>query len=337
MGRKLVISGTALTDTTGPKIRNLDPIESEGSILLIDPTHPSRQWQPGVPVDGAALPNLFAGNIASIYGTGNPADYDAAMVRPAAFTGTAGLLERTTKGGLHAISPQAGTAIHQSGPVVAFSVAFIKWILARPENDFYVSVWANTTRIPSQSYAAAGFLSLNGDSQQTNSSLFHAAPAPVPENAWATRPIANAGPSMGQHQAPAGTPTGPKYLSMAATGWNTATAGLEKSIPGDGTNTAVTGSYAGGGIAFGSSANWRGVGSTGVEAVSDFNAGGSTAANKDKQPSMVFYRVYMENLTISRRTHAQIDALDYALYQKEVLTPGGRFYGDTFTNPSTLA
>jgi hypothetical protein len=40
--------------------------------------------------------------------------------------------------------------------------------------------------------------------------------------------------------------------------------------------------------------------------------------------------------TVSGRTYEQVAAIDQALYTKEVLTAGGRYYGDTYTNPTTI-
>lgn len=54
-------------------------------------------------------------------------------------------------------------------------------------------------------------------------------------------------------------------------------------------------------------------------------------------PSWVFYRMYVEDLTVSGRTYAQVDAIESALYSKHVLTAGGRYFGDTFTSPSTIS
>lgn len=55
------------------------------------------------------------------------------------------------------------------------------------------------------------------------------------------------------------------------------------------------------------------------------------------QPSAVFYRFYLEDLTVSGRSYAQVDALDYAEYTRQVLTPGGRYYGDAVpTDPATI-
>lgn len=53
--------------------------------------------------------------------------------------------------------------------------------------------------------------------------------------------------------------------------------------------------------------------------------------------AQIFYRGYIEDLTVSGRTYEQVDALDFAEYTKQVLTPGGRYHGDTVaTDPATL-
>ena len=54
------------------------------------------------------------------------------------------------------------------------------------------------------------------------------------------------------------------------------------------------------------------------------------------KPSRAVYRMYIEDLTVSGRTYAQVDAIDYAQFTKDVLTVGGRYYGDTYTDPTTL-
>jgi hypothetical protein len=52
--------------------------------------------------------------------------------------------------------------------------------------------------------------------------------------------------------------------------------------------------------------------------------------------SWAFYRAYIEDLTLSGRTWAEVNAIDYALYQAAFGTDG-RFEGDTtFTAPSTI-
>ena len=49
--------------------------------------------------------------------------------------------------------------------------------------------------------------------------------------------------------------------------------------------------------------------------------------------SQILYRMYLEDLTVSGRTYAAAAAADLALYTA-AFAPGGKFYGDTFTNPA---
>lgn len=62
----------------------------------------------------------------------------------------------------------------------------------------------------------------------------------------------------------------------------------------------------------------------------------SLVSNPDDLPSWCLYRAYVEDLTVSGRTYAQVDALDLAAYTT-AFASGGRFYGDTLTAPATLA
>lgn len=65
---------------------------------------------------------------------------------------------------------------------------------------------------------------------------------------------------------------------------------------------------------------------------------GTSLSGRQRQfSSSVFYRFYVEDLTLSGRTYSEVSALDQQLYTAEVLTEGGRYYGDTFTAPSTIA
>lgn len=52
--------------------------------------------------------------------------------------------------------------------------------------------------------------------------------------------------------------------------------------------------------------------------------------------SAVVYRIYLEDLTVSGRTFAEALAADDAEHTKQVLTAGGRYFGDTNTNPTTV-
>lgn len=49
-----------------------------------------------------------------------------------------------------------------------------------------------------------------------------------------------------------------------------------------------------------------------------------------EQPAVILYRVYLEDLTVSGRTYAQASDADNAAYNREVLTAGGRYHGDSY-------
>lgn len=66
------------------------------------------------------------------------------------------------------------------------------------------------------------------------------------------------------------------------------------------------------------------------------NFGSWQAFNLNKCSSRIIYRVYVEDLTVSGRSYATVDAIDYAMYQA-AFTSGGKFYDDTYTAPSTIA
>ena len=53
------------------------------------------------------------------------------------------------------------------------------------------------------------------------------------------------------------------------------------------------------------------------------------------RPSYILYRVYIEDLSKSGRTYEQVKAIDDAEFAK-AFGVGGKFYGDTWSNPATL-
>lgn len=63
----------------------------------------------------------------------------------------------------------------------------------------------------------------------------------------------------------------------------------------------------------------------------------SSAADQLRLPSYVWYRTYVEDLTVSGRSYASVNSADLARFNAEVLAEGGGFYADTFTPPAALA
>lgn len=60
------------------------------------------------------------------------------------------------------------------------------------------------------------------------------------------------------------------------------------------------------------------------------------SARVNNMPSILFYRAYVEDLTVSGRTFAQVAAIDEAEYIAQVRTEGGRYFGDTWNVPSAV-
>ena len=52
--------------------------------------------------------------------------------------------------------------------------------------------------------------------------------------------------------------------------------------------------------------------------------------------SDIIYGLYSEDLTVSGRTYAQAHAAVFERYTSTVKTPGGRYYGDAWTDPTTV-
>jgi hypothetical protein len=281
MGRKLVLTGTALTDTDAPRLIDIDALESSGSLVLVDPTHPAGAWASGVPSNGGTVPNLLASR-ASALGVSVPT---VDVVVGAGWTGGKGLLERTTKGGLHGVVSRT-LADTTTTAYVSLPASVRTYLLANPTHDIYLSSWVRVTRQQTQNTYVAVLGNLSGVS--TNYLMY----ARLAANSPATGRVA-------------ALTTGPTMMSNHAASW-TGTA------PGSAANMLARAMFVG---------------------ASNFT-GSSTAARG--LAGLVQYRVYLEDLTVSGRTYAEVDALDDALYTTEVLTVGGRYYGDTFTDPATI-
>jgi hypothetical protein len=65
------------------------------------------------------------------------------------------------------------------------------------------------------------------------------------------------------------------------------------------------------------------------------NAMGDSASDYGKVGSYILYRIYIEDLTVSGRTYEQLEALD-AKAHAQAFGTGGRYAGDTYTNPGAI-
>lgn len=278
-----LLSPVTFSDTTLP----LFPLEVvPGTILLLEPAR-SASFS-GVPSTGTAVPDL-AGNLA---GAGGILQYSN-------MTGTTGKVERTTKGGIHAIKT-ASSVFAYAG--ITINQATLQYILTNISHKFFFSVWGRYTRAglsPNDANFAFSFSTTPSTSQLLVASM--------PDGTFS--PSATL---QGTTKFPAGSmvsPASPSEIYSAAS-----VQGYTGSID----KTAAQAEA-------GRMCDMFGVGSFGP-----FNPGNGNAASK------VFYRAFIEDITVSGRSFAQLSAIDYGFFVKQVQTAGGRYYGDTFTDPATI-
>lgn len=303
-GRKLVLTGVTITDETAPVLVRIDPIESEGSLFLLDATHPVQQWPSGVPSNGGPLPNLFADRAAALTGVA-PSALDG-VTKWSGMSGAQGLLERSEKGGLHAIysnTNETNTGNSSSCYVlIEYSADLIRYIGEHYDDELYLSYWAYATR-PQP----------GGGEYNTQAAI-----------AYVNTSTSNYKYLVGANAIDGGSGLTTKRVSVVGS-------------PGGGTGPIIQNVSRAGH----SNAAPNNVPNYDDQCTYPWQIGNARTVNsymtaKANVMSAIVYRLYLENLTVSGRPYDEVDAIDYALFEKEVLTPGGRYYGDTFTDPATI-
>jgi hypothetical protein len=272
--------GVAFTDTSMPVIRN-DRLLTHGSLTLITPQHGMQAWPAGVPANGVALPNIAADEAAAL-GIADPG------VGAVVGLGAGLTFERTAKGGLHGIVPQAVAPAVGAYMSLNMSPGLKAYILANPAHSYFLSLRSRTTRLTASGTNSLAYSLVRSVANSTLISLLHSA--------------SNGTGVLGRRNA-AVTNTDPVLRNIANS------------------NGVITGYAA---DASASLATWGRIG--------PFNSG---VADAQRLPSWIFYQAYLEDLTVSGRTYAQVDALDAELFGRD-FGVGGKFYGDTFTSPSTV-
>jgi hypothetical protein len=145
---------TAIGAFSGPKL-SIDPMLNPGTLLLVDASHDVSPWVPGVPV--ATVPNLAdAANPLTVTNTLTP---------------TSGVVERTAKGGLHAIVSQVGGSVNLKYTLSA--AALRAYLVANPGHAYYSSLWSRITRLSIESPPGpvnrfTGFLSSGNSDTMSN-------------------------------------------------------------------------------------------------------------------------------------------------------------------------
>lgn len=292
-------------DTERPAALSIDPVLAPtGALMLVDPSNPFfDDTISGVPAHGATVANLAWQSATPAVG-GTKATL-AAVVDSVGLTGNKGKVERTSKGGIHVIFSQVNNS--DASDRTRFSLLLPQpiraYLDANTDHSIFLSLWGRSTRRTTA--ATSQVVSIAGLDAGTGSFRAY-----LNENG-------NNGPTSGGNaflgaRGAGVTPLGNYIKNVGAKG----TAGSYRS------DTTPT-----------ERAKVWSIGNIGP--LNTYNAG-EQPAPFGHSGSHILYRAYLEDLTISGRTYAQVDAMDNSYYTETVLTPGGRYYGDTFTNPSTL-
>ncbi|KZF01650.1 MULTISPECIES: hypothetical protein [unclassified Rhodococcus (in: high G+C Gram-positive bacteria)] len=288
---------------SGPVVPDTDSRLHSGSLLLLDVMHSSAPLAAGVPADASLIPNIAHTQAAAAIG-GSPTEAAlAGIFKTNALTGSVGLLERSSKGGIHAIVTQGTLALSAGGAAILVPTAIRQYMFDNPTHGIYMSQWTNRTRAQTLTTGTTNFkFAISASSSAlANYKLGH-----VSLGSQSERPTSASGTFLGKRTGVSGNEVGSQFVNSASNGW---------------TGTAPT--------------------SLATLSAYGFNVGSPlTSPTTNRQASgfssEIFYACYIEDLTVSGRTYAEVDALDQAAFTAAFGT-GGRYNGDTYTAPSTIA
>lgn len=252
--------------------------------MLIDPTHPTSPWASGKPLAGDIVPNVAAKYALAAAKTGGLDSYNASVTD--SISGTPkGLIERTSKGGLHVVVDTSAVP----------SPGIRSWALTNPQIKAYL------TANPTHSY----FMGFSGQTTR----------AKAVENRDLRRryvgySASNSKPFGGLHETDDGI--------VGAS--STYVIGERPSPPKVGIRVADA--------AF-SRMN--------IEAsTSDAFFLQSTFSDLAGNPSTILYSLVIHDMTVSGATYAELDGHWLARHKALAETRGGRYYGDTYTKPTSV-
>lgn len=283
------------TDNTLPVYQNDSILTTGNGSLFLADV---RTLPSGVPVHGQAINNLAATQAAAI-GISGDSSGSFRMIGTPVSSGYA-LLERSGKGGIHCIFTNAQTVSTSQGFRVQIPMNIMNYMINNRNNTFYVSQWRALTRAASTTSPDGAKCTMGIETGNTSGwgRMVHTSSQLKPGGADL----------VGSNLSVTRNTVGNAYESIAGR------------IPSTDTLSSTT---------FNSDSVSRDVAQWGkVGAQNNYppNSG---------LPSMIFYRGYIEDLTVSGRTFTQVDAIDKALYDA-AFASGGRFNGDTYTAVSTL-
>lgn len=281
---------------TGPKIMS-DPMENAGSLMLVEPGHPVSSWS-GVPSNGQALPNLVASSADALGITGAPSWYFNGL------TGNKGRVERTAKGGVHGIvSASVAPGAAGVGAAVELPVSLVGYLIANPTHHYYYSMIDRQTRMGASTPRSRLMV---GAGDGVNMHTYWYKSGIRPDFAWSNTWIG------GHNTNASSVNTEPVVRAIGVKDWASSTSNTGGGVPSS--PTGITRSM-----------HWGAIG--------PINSSSPTSAGNF--PSWVFYRLYIEDLTVSGRTFAQALAADQSL-TASLTGPGGRYASDEFTDPATV-
>lgn len=266
---------------TGVPVPPVDQRLTNGSLLLLDPTHPSVTWA-GTTTAGTSIPNVAAAEALALMGQ----PVTAATIFDTTTAPGRAEIRKTAKGSLH-FTASVTNDVANERVGLSMEQSLRDYLLANTNHSFYLGVAATITR--ATAFNAAAIASYAGLFKSTD---FAGGPA----LSVATQPAGTGAASPGS--------TDPRRIGFSAitTGGALLTTVAASNL---GLTAVPTGYIAAAGP-------WAG------------------AAPLHATPSFVLRSLYIEDLTASGRTHAQVAALDQLAMESGI---NGRWAGDTWTGP----
>ncbi len=304
MGRFISLPGVN-PGSAYPKVNALHPLLPDaGALLLVEPGAPgSLAWPTGVPAQSSVMTNIAATQAKAIIPGSVDAGVSVTMQRGSFLVDSSqrGLIERTSKGGIHSIfRPTDETVttglsnLHSSIRLQFGANSLGSWLeLHKNDHKFFFTQWWTDTYTPAgASPVYDTTLAINSFTAGTTNYMLM------------MRATSNVG--WEEFNTPPGSPADgvPRYADAQTT-------------------TTPTGAPLQEGALF----NF-GVGGV----INPYNGGGATYG---KHRSRAYYLAYIEDLTVSGRTFAQVHAINAAAHAS-AFGAGGRYAGDTYTNPATF-
>lgn len=271
---------------TGPEVL-IDPLEVNGSVLLIEPGHGVYPMKTGSLENGDLIPNVLGKRSNSL-----GIELSGSYFYNAGLSGLSGTVERTQKGAIHGIVSQSNLS-QDEGAEIRLPADVIKYLIDNPNNEIYISAWMKLTRDGVANQPARVLIGI----AESNNMLTYFYRTGIRPSSGKILAAYNQNISQYLDQ--------PVVQAIAVNGW---TEDEVPSNPGDIYHHIKWGALPG------------------------IN---NSASYLDSMPSYVFYRFYIEDLTVSGRTHAEVNGLDNIEFNK-AFGVDGRYYADSYTDPDTI-